>query len=133
MTLLGITHKHKHYPHFKQFRESTKLTKTILYNLNPADNAVFGSMTGNFQEKAQKGKFSLDAWWFLDQLDGMEQQINTLSNLGLISTFIGMLTDSGVFCLSQDTSISEGYSVIFCRRYQKRFIAKRSEMDRKYN
>lgn len=98
MTLLGITHKHKHYPHFKQFRESTKLTKTILYNLNPADNAVFGSMTGNFQGEGTKGKIQFgSAWWFLDQLDGMEQQINTLSNLGLISTFIGMLTDSRSF------------------------------------
>ncbi|WP_407534803.1 glucuronate isomerase [Elizabethkingia miricola] len=75
-----------------------KLTKTILYNLNPADNAVFGSMTGNFQGEGIKGKIQFgSAWWFLDQLDGMEQQINTLSNLGLISTFIGMLTDSRSF------------------------------------
>ena len=75
-----------------------KLTKTILYNLNPADNAVFGSMTGNFQGEGTKGKIQFgSAWWFLDQLDGMEQQINTLSNLGLISTFIGMLTDSRSF------------------------------------
>lgn len=75
-----------------------KLTKTILYNLNPADNAVFGAMAGNFQGEGIKGKIQFgSAWWFLDQLDGMEQQINTLSNLGLISTFIGMLTDSRSF------------------------------------
>jgi glucuronate isomerase len=75
-----------------------KLAKTILYNLNPADNHVFAAMAGNFQAEGVKGKIQFgSAWWFLDQLDGMTQQLNTLSNLGLISTFIGMLTDSRSF------------------------------------
>lgn len=75
-----------------------KLAKTILYNLNPADNHVFAAMTGNFQAEGIKGKIQFgSAWWFLDQLDGMTQQLNTLSNIGLISTFIGMLTDSRSF------------------------------------
>jgi glucuronate isomerase len=75
-----------------------KLAKTILYNLNPADNHVFAAMTGNFQDEGVKGKIQFgSAWWFLDQLDGMTQQLNTLSNIGLISTFVGMLTDSRSF------------------------------------
>lgn len=81
--------------HFlNHLEKSEKLTKTILYNLNPADNAVFATMIGNFQgEGAGKIQYG-SGWWFLDQLDGMTQQINTLSNMGLISVFIGMLTDS---------------------------------------
>lgn len=74
---------------------SEKLTQTILYNLNPADNAVFATMIGNFQGEGIRGKIQYGSgWWFLDQWDGMTQQINTLSNMGLISVFIGMLTDS---------------------------------------
>lgn len=74
------------------------LSKTIIYNLNPADNIVFAAMIGNFQGYGIKGKIQLgSAWWFLDQLDGMKKQIDSLSNLGLISTFIGMLTDSRSF------------------------------------
>lgn len=74
------------------------LTKTILYNLNPKDNELFASMAGNFNEAPHKGKVQYGAaWWYLDQLDGMEKQINTLSNLGILSTFIGMLTDSRSF------------------------------------
>ncbi|MFQ5445310.1 MAG: glucuronate isomerase [Saprospiraceae bacterium] len=75
-----------------------KLPKTILYNLNPRDNEVFATMAGNFNDDAMPGKMQYGAaWWFLDQLDGMEKQINTLSNMGLLSRFVGMLTDSRSF------------------------------------
>ncbi len=77
---------------------TNQLTKTILYNLNPADNELFGAMIGNFNDGSVKGKIQFgSAWWFLDQKDGMTKQINALSNLGLISCFIGMLTDSRSF------------------------------------
>lgn len=76
----------------------TTLTKTIIYNLNPADNSVFAAMVGNFQSEGVKGKVQFGSgWWFLDQLDGMTEQINSLSTIGLISCFIGMLTDSRSF------------------------------------
>ena len=75
-----------------------KLTKTILYNLNPAHNEVYATMIGNFQDGITAGKIQWGAgWWFLDQKDGMEKQMNTLSNLGLLSRFVGMLTDSRSF------------------------------------
>lgn len=75
-----------------------KLGKTILYNLNPADNALFATMVGNFNDGSDAGKIQYgSAWWFLDQKDGMISQINTLSNMGLISKFVGMLTDSRSF------------------------------------
>ncbi len=75
-----------------------KLAKTILYNLNPRDNEVFATMAGNFNDGTSAGKIQWgSAWWFLDQKDGMEKQINTLSNMGLLSRFIGMLTDSRSF------------------------------------
>jgi glucuronate isomerase len=75
-----------------------KLTKTIIYNLNPSDNAVMASMIGNFNDGSIKGKVQWGSgWWFLDQKDGMEEQMKVLSNMGLISTFIGMLTDSRSF------------------------------------
>jgi glucuronate isomerase len=74
------------------------LPKTILYNLNPSDNEVFATMAGNFNDSSIAGKVQWgSAWWFLDQKDGMEKQINTLSNMGLISRFVGMLTDSRSF------------------------------------
>lgn len=77
---------------------SDQLAKTILYNLNPGDNEVMGTMIGNFNDGSIKGKIQFgSAWWFLDQKDGMEKQINSLSNLGLLSCFIGMLTDSRSF------------------------------------
>ena len=77
---------------------SNQLTKTILYNLNPSDNEVIATMIGNFNDGSFKGKIQFGSgWWFLDQKDGMEAQINTLSNMGLISCFIGMLTDSRSF------------------------------------
>ncbi len=78
--------------------QKDKLTKTIIYNLNPADNAVFASMIGNFQDGQTKGKIQYgSAWWFLDQKHGMIDQLNALSNMSLLSCFIGMLTDSRSF------------------------------------
>ena len=75
-----------------------KLTKTIIYNLNPADNEVMASMIGNFNDGSVKGKVQFGSgWWFLDQKDGMTKQMNALSNMGLISCFVGMLTDSRSF------------------------------------
>jgi glucuronate isomerase len=75
-----------------------RLAKTILYNLNPADNELFATMLGNFQEGPIPGKIQFgSAWWFLDQLDGMRKQIEALSTMGLLSVFVGMLTDSRSF------------------------------------
>ena len=75
-----------------------KLTRTILYNLNPGDNEVMATMIGNFQDGVTPGKIQWGSgWWFLDQKDGMINQLNTLSNLGLLSRFVGMLTDSRSF------------------------------------
>ncbi|WP_181307663.1 glucuronate isomerase [Rufibacter sp. XAAS-G3-1] len=83
---------------FNQLEKENCLTKTIIYNLNPADNAAFASMIGNFQGGGIKGKMQFgSAWWFLDNLDGMKEQMNALSNMGLISCFVGMLTDSRSF------------------------------------
>jgi glucuronate isomerase len=77
---------------------SNTLTKTILYNLNPRDNELFATMAGNYNDGITPGKIQWgSAWWFLDQKDGMEKQLNTLSNMGLLSRFIGMLTDSRSF------------------------------------
>ncbi len=75
-----------------------KLSKTILYNLNPRDNELMATMIGNFQDGTVPGKLQYGSgWWFLDQKDGMEKQMNALSNLGLLSRFVGMLTDSRSF------------------------------------
>ena len=75
-----------------------KLTKTILYNLNPCANEVIATMLGNFQDGSIPGKIQFGSgWWFLDQKDGMEKQMNALSVLGLLSRFVGMLTDSRSF------------------------------------
>lgn len=72
-----------------------KLPKTIIYNLNPRDNAVYATMIGNFQDGKTPGKIQYGSgWWFLDQRDGMKQQIESLSQLGLLSRSVGMLTDS---------------------------------------
>jgi glucuronate isomerase len=84
--------------HLGKLDNEDKLTKTIIYNLNPADNEMMATMIGNFNDGSMKGKIQFGSgWWFLDQKDGMEKQINTLSNMGLISRFIGMLTDSRSF------------------------------------
>ncbi|MFN4079443.1 MAG: glucuronate isomerase [Saprospiraceae bacterium] len=75
-----------------------QLAKTILYNLNPADNEVFATMCGNFNDGSVPGKMQWgSAWWFLDQKDGIRKQIDCLSNMGLLSRFVGMLTDSRSF------------------------------------
>jgi glucuronate isomerase len=75
-----------------------KLTKTIIYNLNPADNELMATMIGNFNDGSIAGKVQWGSgWWFLDQKDGMTRQINALSNMGLLSRFVGMLTDSRSF------------------------------------
>jgi len=78
--------------------ETNQLARTILYNLNPRDNALMATMIGNFQDGSVPGKIQWGSgWWFLDQKDGMEQQLETLSQLGLLSRFVGMLTDSRSF------------------------------------
>lgn len=78
--------------------EYDQLAKTILYNLNPGDNEILATMIGNFNDGSVAGKVQFGSgWWFLDQKDGMEKQINALSNMGLLSRFVGMLTDSRSF------------------------------------
>ena len=78
--------------------EHDSLPRTIIYNLNPADNYVFAAMIGNFQDGRIAGKIQFGSgWWYLDQKEAMEWQINALSNCGLLSRFIGMLTDSRSF------------------------------------
>ncbi len=75
-----------------------KLTKTIICNLNPKDNELVASMTGNFQDGSIPGKIQFGSgWWFLDQKHGIENQLNSLSNMGLLSRFAGMVTDSRSF------------------------------------
>jgi glucuronate isomerase len=74
------------------------LPKMIIYNANPADNYAFATMIGNFQDGTIAGKVQFGSgWWFLDQKEAMEWQLNTLSNCGLLSFFIGMVTDSRSF------------------------------------
>ncbi|MBN2350291.1 MAG: glucuronate isomerase [Bacteroidales bacterium] len=83
---------------FDRLNSEGKLAKTILYNLNPADNEIVATMIGNFQDGSVPGKLQWGSgWWFLDQKKGMEDQLNTLSVLGLLSRFVGMLTDSRSF------------------------------------
>ena len=75
-----------------------KLAKTILYNLNPRDNELIATMIGNFQDGSVPGKLQFGSgWWFLDQMDGMRKQLEALSTLGVLSQFVGMLTDSRSF------------------------------------
>jgi glucuronate isomerase len=81
-----------------KLEEENALPKIILYNLNPADNYAFATMAGSFQDSTTPGKIQFgSAWWFLDQKEGIEAQLNALSNCGLLSRFIGMLTDSRSF------------------------------------
>lgn len=83
---------------FDQLDKDDKLAKTIIYNLNPRDNDLVATMIGNFQDGSVAGKMQFGSgWWFLDQIQGMEAQMNSLSNLGLLSRFVGMLTDSRSF------------------------------------
>ncbi|MEO8416309.1 MAG: glucuronate isomerase [Ginsengibacter sp.] len=77
---------------------TNQLAKTILYNVNPVDNELLATMTGNFNDGTIPGKIQFgSAWWFLDQKDGMTNQLNALSNMGLLSRLVGMLTDSRSF------------------------------------
>jgi len=81
-----------------RLEEEGRLTKTILYNINPMDNELFATMAGNFNNGSMPGKMQFgSAWWFLDQKDGMTKQLNALSNMGLLSRMVGMLTDSRSF------------------------------------
>ncbi len=78
--------------------EQDRLTRTVLYTINPAANMMLATMTGNFQDGTVPGKIQFGSgWWFNDQLDGMRKQLETLSQTSLISRFIGMLTDSRSF------------------------------------
>ena len=80
---------------FDRLDTENKLAKSIIYNLNPCDNELVATMIGNFQDGSVAGKIQFGSgWWFLDQKDGMEKQMNALSSLGLLSRFVGMLTDS---------------------------------------
>lgn len=84
--------------YLNELDSTDQLAKTIIYNLNPADNEMIATMVGNFNDGTIRGKVQYGAaWWFLDQKDGMEKQLNTLSSLGVLSTFVGMLTDSRSF------------------------------------
>jgi glucuronate isomerase len=77
---------------------TNQLAKTIIYNLNPADNELIAAMAGNFNDGTIAGKIQFgSAWWFLDQKDGMTRQLNALSSMGLLSRLVGMLTDSRSF------------------------------------
>jgi glucuronate isomerase len=78
--------------------DENKLAKTIVYNLNPRDNDLMATLIGCFQDGSSAGKIQYGSgWWFLDQMDGIEKQLNSLSNMGLLSRFVGMLTDSRSF------------------------------------
>ena len=84
--------------HLDRLDLAGSLPKTIIYNLNPRDNELVATMLGNFQDAATPGKIQFGSgWWFLDQIDGMTRQIESLSQLGLLSQFVGMLTDSRSF------------------------------------
>src|SRR5215203_3063977 len=83
---------------FDRLDSTNQLAKTILYNLNPADNELIATMAGNFSDGSFPGKIQFGSgWWFLDQKDGMIKQMNALSNMGLLSRFVGMITDSRSF------------------------------------
>jgi glucuronate isomerase len=83
---------------FDRLDRDQRLAKTIVYNLNPTHNELVATMVGNFQDGVTPGKMQWgSAWWFLDQKDGMERQLTVLANLGLLSRFVGMLTDSRSF------------------------------------
>ena len=83
---------------FDRLDSEQKLTRTIIYNINPCQNEVMATMIGNYQDGSEPGKMQWGSgWWFLDQKDGMTSQINALSNMGLLSRFVGMLTDSRSF------------------------------------
>ena len=83
---------------FDRLDREGKLARTIVYSLNPGDNALLATAIGNFQDGSAAGKMQLGSgWWFNDQIHGMTDQMNVLSNVGVLSTFVGMLTDSRSF------------------------------------
>lgn len=93
-----FSHARKMSQFFNYLDNTSQLAKTIIYNLNPADNALFASMIGNFNDGSYPGKMQYGSgWWFLDQKNGMESQMDALSNMGLLSRFVGMVTDSRSF------------------------------------
>lgn len=95
---MGVLPFYKRFAHDGVRGPNIQLAKTILYNLNPADNALFATMIGNFQDGSRPGKMQWGAaWWFLDQLDGMEAQLRELGTMGLLARFVGMVTDSRSF------------------------------------
>src|SRR5690606_25458770 len=84
--------------HLGTLARRERLPRTILYNLNPADNYLFAGMVGNYPSSQAPGWMQYGSgWWFLDQKEGMTRQMNALSNLGLLPRFVGMLTDSRSF------------------------------------
>jgi glucuronate isomerase len=92
-----------------------RLAKTILYNLNPADNEVMATMIGNFQDGSVPGKIQYgSAWWFLDQKSGIERHLDVLANMGLLGHFVGMLTDSRSFL---SYSRHDYFRRILCNRF----------------
>ena len=98
-----------------------ELCKTILYNSNPADNEVFATLCGNFNEGGVKAKVQFGSgWWFLDQKDGIEKQINAISNMGLVSSFIGMTTDSRSIL---SYSRHEYFRRVICNLFAKDMLA----------
>jgi glucuronate isomerase len=81
-----------------RLEQENALPKTIIYNANPADNYLLATLIGDFQDGKTPGKVQMGSgWWFLDQKEGMEWQLNALSNQGLLSRFVGMVTDSRSF------------------------------------
>jgi len=83
---------------FNSLEQKDKLTKTIVYNLNPGDNEAVVTMIGNFNDGIIPGKMQFGSgWWYMDQKEGMIKQLNTLSSLGVLGRFVGMLTDSRSF------------------------------------
>ncbi len=97
-SICDLTQMHGLAGFLDRLDDDSALPRTILYNLNPADNYAFATMAGNFQDGTIPGKVQIGSgWWFLDQKEGMEWQLNSLSNLGLLSRFVGMVTDSRSF------------------------------------
>ena len=83
---------------FDQLEQRKKLAKSIVYNVNPRDNEMMATMVGNYNDGTIPGKMQYGAaWWFLDQKNGIERQLNALSNMGLLGRFVGMTTDSRSF------------------------------------
>ena len=105
--------------------DQDRLAKTILYNLNPADNELMAAMTGNFNDGSSAGKIQYGAaWWFMDQKDGMTRQLNALSNLGLLSRFVGMLHGFPKLSILSPSRILQTFALqSFRRRGRKRRIA----------